>query len=146
MFWKRLSLTCSLLYWTRWDNRDIGQKNSAFTILQNRLAKSLTRYSFVLQNYRNSTSWTSTSTKIFIDILLSVKRGLENFVDIFPANSKSRRKFSPTFYYQTKNFVQFFHHFFSLGVHTSVEISADILLSWWKVKRTIFNCERWFYY
>ena len=49
----------------------------------------------------------------------------KNFVHIFPANSKCRRKFSPTFYYQTKKFVQFFHHFFSLGVDMSVEISAD---------------------
>ena len=66
--------------------------------------------------------------RIFIDILLSVKLGLKNFVHIFPANSKCRRKFSPTFYYHTKNFVQFFHHFFSLGVDMSVEISADTVV------------------
>ena len=66
--------------------------------------------------------------RIFIDILLSVKLGLKNFVHIFPANSKCRRKFSPPFYHQTKNFVQFFHHFFSLGVDMSVEISADTVV------------------
>ena len=90
----------------------------------------LTRYSFVLQMnlYRNSTSLTSTSMKIFIDILLSVIKTCFG-------------KISSTFSQQTQNvdenfhrhfitrlyikFVQFFHHFFSLGVDMSVEISAD---------------------
>lgn len=61
--------------------------------------------------------------KIFIDILLPVKRGLENFRRHFPSEPKSRRKFSPTFSNQTKNFIQFFLYFvLSLGVGMSVEI------------------------
>ena len=127
LFWKRLSLTCTTM--RLWD---IGRaKKLYFYHTSSRLANHdlfLTRYSFVLQMnlYRNSTSLTSTSMKIFIDILLSVKRALEKFRSHFPSKLKlCRRKFSPTFYYQTKKFVQFFHHFFSLGVNMSVEISAD---------------------
>ena len=54
----------------------------------------LTTYSFVLQMNlcRNSTSLTSTSTKIFIDILLSVKRGLEKFRPHFPSKLKMSTK------------------------------------------------------
>ena len=54
----------------------------------------LTRYSFVLQMnlYRNSTSLTSTSMKIFIDILLSVKRALEKFRSHFPSKLKMSTK------------------------------------------------------
>ena len=114
VFWKRLSLTCTLLYWTRWAS--IGQKNSAFNILQNRLAKndlfSLTRYSFVLQInlYRNSTSWSPTST--------------ENFHRHFTICKTWFGKFSSTFSQQTKKVDENFHRHFITRLKISFNFST----------------------
>ena len=79
--------------------RDLGQKKRYFYHTSNRLANNdlfLTRYSFVWQMnlYRNSTSLTSTSMKIFIDILLFVKRGLEKFRPHFPRKLEMSTKIS----------------------------------------------------
>ena len=70
--------------------RDIGQKNFTFIIPQTGWQIMICFWQGIVLSCKwisieiHSTSLTSTSMKIFIDILLSVKRGLEKFRPHFP--------------------------------------------------------------